>query len=57
MNSKKSSNSKILSADQGFYYIHVTLYMILFAFTLSWLCHSILELEIQSELDLQAHSS
>ena len=26
MNSKKSSNSKIFSADQGFYYIHVTLY-------------------------------
>ena len=26
MSSKKSSNSKILSADQAFYYIHVTLY-------------------------------
>ena len=26
MNSKKSSNSKIFSADQAFYYIHVTLY-------------------------------
>ena len=26
LNSKKSSNSKELSADQGFYYIHVTLY-------------------------------
>ena len=26
LNSKKSLNSKELSADQGFYYIHVTLY-------------------------------
>ena len=29
MNSKKSLNSKIFSADQGFYYIHVTLYYII----------------------------
>ena len=28
LNSKKSSNSKRLSADQAFYYIHVTLYYI-----------------------------
>ena len=30
LNSKKSLNSKRLSADQAFYYIHVTLYLVFY---------------------------